>query len=115
MIKVVEEAISSLINFDKHHAQNGIEAIEICKTKKPNVVFLDINMPDMDGFEALKKIKEEHSATHVIMLSANFQPKVVEKVLSMGALAFIRKPTNPRNIKPTAEEIQKLLLENKII
>lgn len=73
-------------------AANGIEAIEKYKELKPDLVTMDITMPDMTGMAAVKVIKEMDSNAKVIMCSAMGQNAMVVEALKNGALDFIIKP-----------------------
>lgn len=73
-------------------AANGIEAIEKYKELKPDLVTMDITMPDMTGMAAVKAIKEMDSNAKVIMCSAMGQNAMVVEALKNGALDFIIKP-----------------------
>lgn len=73
-------------------AQNGIEAIEKYKTEKPDLVTMDITMPEMDGVTALKGIKGFDSKARVIMCSAMGQQSMVMDAIQAGAVDFIVKP-----------------------
>lgn len=73
-------------------AQNGIEAIEKYKSERPDIVTMDITMPEMDGVAALKAIKQVDPAAKVIMCSAMGQQSMVMDAIQAGALDFIVKP-----------------------
>lgn len=73
-------------------AENGIEAIEKYKELKPDLVTMDITMPDMTGLVALKAIKELDNDAKVIMCSAMGQNAMVMEAIKNGALDFIIKP-----------------------
>ncbi|OPJ60867.1 response regulator [Clostridium oryzae] len=73
-------------------ANNGIKAVEIFKKEKPDVVTMDITMPDMDGIEAVKQIKAFDPAAKVIMCSAMGQQSMVMDAIRAGARDFIVKP-----------------------
>jgi chemotaxis protein CheY-P-specific phosphatase CheC len=75
-------------------AKNGIEAIEQLKTGRVRVLFLDLNMPVLDGFGVLKYIQENKVKVKVIVVSGDIQPEAHERVMGLGALAFIKKPVN---------------------
>ena len=80
---------------------NGEEAIALYKQHQPDIVFLDITMPGIDGFEALKHIKEINSDALVVMVSADRQKSTKEKVLSLGASAIISKPIDEEEFHTT--------------
>ena len=73
-------------------AQNGIEAIEKFKSEKPDLVTMDITMPEMDGVAALKGIKQIDSKAKVVMCSAMGQQSMVMDAIQAGAIDFIVKP-----------------------
>lgn len=75
-------------------ACNGEEAISAIKDGKGEVVFLDLTMPVMDGFETLAKIKSEDLNAMVIVVSGDIQPEARKKVKNLGAIEFIKKPIN---------------------
>lgn len=73
-------------------ASNGLKAVEIYKAEKPDVVTMDITMPDMDGIEAVKAIKAFDPAAKIIMCSAMGQQTMVMDAIRSGARDFIVKP-----------------------
>ena len=73
-------------------AENGLTAVEKYNETKPDLVMMDITMPEMDGIQALKKIKEEDGAANVIMCSAMGQQAMVVESIQSGAKDFIVKP-----------------------
>lgn len=73
-------------------AENGLKAVEKYNETKPDLVMMDITMPEMDGIQALKKIKEEDGAANVIMCSAMGQQAMVVESIQSGAKDFIVKP-----------------------
>ena len=73
-------------------AENGVKAIEKYSELKPDLVLMDITMPEMDGIQALKKIKEADAKATVIMCSAMGQQAMVIESIQAGARDFIVKP-----------------------
>ena len=73
-------------------AENGAKAVEKYAELKPDLVLMDITMPEMDGIQALKKIKESDSSALVIMCSAMGQQAMVIESIQAGAKDFIVKP-----------------------
>ncbi|MDN5360481.1 MAG: two-component system, chemotaxis family, chemotaxis protein CheY [Thermotogaceae bacterium] len=73
-------------------AANGLEAIERYKELKPDVTTMDITMPEMNGIDAIKKIKEADSEAKVIVCSAMGQQAMVIDAIQAGAKDFIVKP-----------------------
>ena len=73
-------------------AENGQKAVEKYAETKPDLVLMDITMPEMDGIQALKKIKEKDPNASVIMCSAMGQQAMVIESIQAGAKDFIVKP-----------------------
>ena len=78
-------------------AYNGTEALEQVRTRLPNLILLDVMMPDIDGFEVLKKIREA-SSVPVIMLTAKGEEDDRVKGLELGADDYVTKPFSPREL-----------------
>ncbi|HWR45549.1 response regulator [Sporomusa sp.] len=77
-----------------YEAKNGVECVELFKNHKPGTIFMDIVMPELDGLEALKQIRELDKCAKVIMLSSTGTSSKVLEALKHGAADFIQKPYN---------------------
>ncbi len=80
------------------YASNGREALEELRAGKGHVLFLDLNMPDMDGYEVLAAIRREDLPTLVIVVSGDIQPEAHKRVMKLGALDFIEKPVDTEKV-----------------
>ncbi|WP_252231550.1 response regulator [Clostridium sp. ZBS15] len=87
-------------------ASNGAVAVEMYKKDKPDVVTMDITMPDVDGIEAVKQIKEFDPSAKIIMCSAMGQQSMVMEAIRAGAKDFIVKPFQADRV---LEAIKKVL------
>jgi two-component system, chemotaxis family, chemotaxis protein CheY len=79
-------------------ADCGEKGITLFKERKPNLVFLDLLMPDMNGEDVLKEIKKQDESCYVVILSSNFQKPVRERLLSLGANLFVDKSITTEKI-----------------
>jgi len=86
-------------------AINGEEAVQIVKAEKPEIIFLDLTMPVMDGYEALPLILEAQPDTKVVVVSADIQEQAKTKVFQLGAKMHIQKPINPEKMKEILETL----------
>ena len=86
------------------YATNGLEGIEAIREGKGEVVFLDLNMPVMDGYQVLEAIQREDLPALVIVVSGDIQIKAHERVKSLGALDFIQKPVSADAISHILQE-----------
>ena len=79
-------------------AKNGREAINLFKVEKPELILLDVTMPDMDGLRALEEIKEINPDVKIIMCSSMGQEEIVSECFDKGADDFIMKPFKPERV-----------------
>ncbi|MDM8533697.1 response regulator [Clostridiaceae bacterium HSG29] len=79
-------------------AGNGIQAVELYKELNPNIVLMDITMPEMDGIEAVKNIIEYDKNANIIMCTAMGQDSMVKESVIAGAKDFIVKPFKSEDI-----------------
>ncbi|WP_228237474.1 response regulator transcription factor [Allomuricauda sp. M10] len=88
-------------------ARDGTEALEIAEREIPDLILLDVMMPQMDGYETLKRIRENEklSQTKVVFLSAKSKEKDIEKGLEMGADGYMTKPFSIKKIISDVEEM----------
>ncbi|HEX2979679.1 MAG TPA: response regulator [Anaerolineaceae bacterium] len=87
--------ISKMLNgdgFEVIEAENGARAVDTYKVEHPDVVLMDITMPEMDGLTALKEIRGIDPKAKVIMLTALGQESVVLEAIKSGARDFVVKP-----------------------
>ncbi len=95
-------------NFEVYIARDGGEALQIAEDKIPDIVLLDIMMPNVDGYETLKQIKNNKNLknTKIVFLSAKNKAADIEKGLEMGADKYLTKPFS---VKKLVSEINELL------
>ena len=86
-------------------AANGVEAVELYKSHQPDLVTMDITMPEMDGIEAVKQIKAVNPAAKVIMCSAMGQQSMVMDAIKAGANDFTVKPFQADRVLEAVKKI----------
>jgi two-component system chemotaxis response regulator CheY len=79
-------------------AKNGLEAIDLAKEKKPKYIFLDVEMPMLDGLGALPKLLEADPDAHIIMCTAMGQKNIIVEAAKAGAKDYVLKPYKRENI-----------------
>jgi DNA-binding NarL/FixJ family response regulator len=82
-------------------AANGIEAVELVRLERPDVVLMDIRMPEMDGLEAARKIKQRHPKVGVIMLTAYDDRQFVVEAVRSGARGYVLKARDAEHLIQT--------------
>ena len=86
-------------------AENGVEAVRKYMECKPDVVLLDITMPQMDGLNALKRIREQDPNATVVMCSAMGQQAMVAQAIQNGAKDFVVKPFQEDRLAAAIERV----------
>jgi twitching motility two-component system response regulator PilH len=81
-------------------AVNGREALEKIIVEKPDLILLDILMPEKDGFEVLKELLEAKNTIPVIMLTSDVQDSTRDECMKLGARAFVNKPVKSEDLLP---------------
>lgn len=82
-------------------AKNGLIALDLVEKLAPDVVFLDVMMPEMDGLEVLQNVKAKHPGVRVIMITGNPSVENVQESIQGGASGFIVKPFNTAKVLDT--------------
>ena len=90
-------------------AENGKEGLEKFRSFLPDVTFLDLTMPVMDGFSFLSVLHEEYPKAVVIVLSADIQRHSLSRVKELGALRFLKKPPELSEIHEALRAAQQIL------
>ncbi len=95
------------------YATNGAEGLDAIRAGKGEVVFLDLNMPVMDGYEVLQTVQQNDLPALIIVVSGDIQIKAHERVKALGALDFIQKPVSADAISNILQEYGILTLTQK--
>lgn len=94
-------------DYDVIEANDGEEAVEIALREHPDLIFMDIRMPRLSGYEACRRIKEnpETSNAKVVILTANMSDEDREKGAAVGADGYLTKPYSPLALLAKVEEL----------
>jgi len=107
---LMEQALEKLEDEDDVElltAKNGLEALDIIKEEKPDLVFLDVMMPKMSGLEVCNTVKNElgMQAVYIIMLTAKGQEYDKQSGMAVGANMYMTKPFRPKEVLAKAREV----------
>ena len=105
MRMMLKNTLSQAGYTDLYEAEDGVKAEEVYQAEKPDLVFMDITMPNMNGLDSLKAIKAFDSNATVVMCSAMGQETMVIDAIKSGAKDFIVKPFKPERILSTVGKI----------
>ena len=86
-------------------ATNGQEAVDVARKLKPDVVILDMTMPELDGLEALREIKRALPNTEVVIFSAHYSEEVIAQLFEAGAKSYIQKSDAGRHLMTAIKSI----------
>ena len=104
MRSIVRKILSaSHFTLDIHEAAEGIAALEQLRGARFGLVFLDYNMPGLNGFETLAEIKRESPNVAVVMMSSALDSGIADRAHASGVLAFLKKPFYPSDIDKVLE------------
>jgi len=82
-----------------YEAKNGLEALRIYKDKKPDILLLDITMPQLNGLEVIKKIRQTDETTPIIILSAHSHKEFLFEAIKLNLVDYLIKPINRNEFK----------------
>ena len=102
--QIVKKCLPKDQTFEIYEAGNGQDGLEQFKKNNPDVTFLDLTMPVMDGLEALGEIKKIDGNASVVVLTADIQQKTHDKVMDMGALMLVPKPVSAAVLEEALEK-----------
>jgi CheY-like chemotaxis protein len=98
--KLIATTLEDVSSFELHEAADGLEALELARTQHPALVFLDVDMPGLDGIEACRMLRqsEETRQTTIVMLTAAHGDGVERAAEEAGADLFLTKPFSPLDL-----------------
>lgn len=101
---LIREGIKQLLEFDGSmkviaEASDGIECLEKLKNVKPDILLLDINMPNMNGIDVLKELKEKNDPLKVLILTVHSEVEYLVKAVDIGANGYILKDSGSTELK----------------
>lgn len=105
MRKMVQTHLSKAGYDNFIEGADGVQAVNLYQQEKPDLVIMDITMPNMDGIEALRTIKTADPSAKIVMCSAMGQESMVMEAIKLGALDFIVKPFKQDRIIQTVTKV----------
>lgn len=102
-----------------YEANDGVEAFDIYRDKKPNVLLIDINMPNMNGLEFVKKVRENDEKIPIIILSAYSDKEFLFEAIKLNLIEYLVKPVDRNEFKSVLEnsinKVKENFSENQLI
>jgi YesN/AraC family two-component response regulator len=94
-------------------ASNGLQAVKMAKEQHPDIVVLDINMPEMNGLEAFKQIAKTHPNTGCIIISAEKDSETLREAMSLGIRDYLFKPFTVDQMEQAVEKVRARLRKSR--
>ncbi len=92
--------------FDVREAASGTEGLSALEQDPPDLILLDVMMPQMDGWEMLRRVQEQHGgAIPVVMFSGQVDENAADEAVERGASGFVGKPFDPQQLRDRAKQI----------
>lgn len=116
---IVQQAIRFMIQksfgdeFEIESAKNGRMAIELAESFRPDIILMDIQMPGINGIEAMEEIKREHKNIIFIVLTAYDKFEYSQKAIDIGVMSYLTKPINKDVLTDTLRKAMKLVNDRR--
>jgi CheY-like chemotaxis protein len=105
--KLIATTLEDVADFDLHEAADGAEAIEVARSVQPTLIFLDVDMPIINGIEACRQLRAFASTAHatIVMLTAAHGDSVERSAEEAGADLFLTKPFSPLDLLRLVDQL----------
>ena len=109
---IVRRGLRSLLNTEPDlepagEAENGVEVVELARSLQPDVILLDLVMPQMDGVEALRRIKQENPDARIVVITTFADDEKVFSAIKSGALGYILKEASPAMLVQAIRDVHR--------
>jgi CheY-like chemotaxis protein len=105
--KLIATTLEDVSEFELHEAADGVEALEVAQRERPSLVFLDVDMPRLDGIEACRQLREDDATSNatIVMLTAAHGDSVESDAEQAGADLFLTKPFSPLDLLRLVDQL----------
>jgi CheY-like chemotaxis protein len=105
--KLIATTLEDVSEFELHEAADGLEALEVARRERPSLVFLDVDMPRLNGIEACRQLREDAASRDVtiVMLTAAHGDHVESDAEQAGADLFLTKPFSPLDLLRLVDQL----------
>lgn len=110
--KMLKNSIPKDKGYEIFEATDGQDGIKKYQLLKPEVVFMDLTMPNMDGYSAIEEIKKIDSKALIIVTTADVQPKSISNAMEKGAFTLLKKPAKAQMIEEALGKVKAAIEEN---
>ena len=104
--RILKSCIARAEQYEFLEAGDGVEGFEVFKTERPDLTFMDINMPKMSGIECLEAIRRFDSQAIVVMCSSEINPGTLKTVTALGVLTVVNKPPTKASVQEAISQAE---------
>jgi CheY-like chemotaxis protein len=106
-VMLVEQLVQGVEGLDLASEPDGTRGVERARLLQPDLILVDMQLPDFDGFEVLRRLRDQHETAHTpcIALSANAMPEDISRALAMGFQDYWTKPINLKAFQASMREL----------
>jgi CheY-like chemotaxis protein len=105
--KLIATTLEDVSEFELHEAADGLEAVEVARRERPSLVFLDVDMPRLNGIDACRRLREEDPSGEltIVILTATHGDNVESEAEQAGADLFLTKPFSPLDLLRLVDQL----------
>jgi CheY-like chemotaxis protein len=105
--KLIATTLEDVAEFELHEAGDGVEALEVARRERPSLVFLDVDMPRLNGIEACRRLREDDATRDltIVMLTAAHGDTFEAEAEQAGADRFLTKPFSPLDLLRLVDQL----------
>ncbi len=105
--KLIATTLEDVSEFELHEASDGVEALEVAQRERPSLVFLDVDMPRLNGIEACRQLRGDDATSNatIVMLTAAHGDNVESDAEQAGADLFLTKPFSPLDLLRLVDQL----------
>ena len=105
--RLIATTLEDVADFELHEAADGVQALEVAAERDPTLVFLDVDMPELNGIEACRALRRRDSANQptIVMLTAAHGDEVERQAEAAGADLFLTKPFSPLDLLQLVDQL----------
>ena len=105
--KLIATTLEDVAEFELYEAADGLEALEVARRERPSLVFLDVDMPRLDGIETCRRLREDDATDEltIVMLTATHGDRVESEAEQAGADLFLTKPFSPLDLLRLVDQL----------
>ncbi len=109
--QILKKCLPKESSFSIIEAADGQEALDKYRQYRPEITFMDMTMPVMDGFQAIAEIKQVDPQAIIIAATADVQKKARQRIIELGALMQLAKPVSPKAVRDALAKAEQALRE----